>query len=92
MYIRVVRGRGDPAKLDEMTPHVPDIISAVQRLPGCQHIHVGIDRDTGRTISVSIFDSREQAQYTSDSLGEPIARLRSVGWQPEPPEFYEAVT
>ena len=91
MYVRVTRGHGDPGKLDETLRLVPDVGAAIRQLPGCQGVQVGFDRVSGRTVAVSTFDTLEQAQFTRESLGEPLARLAAAGWQGEAPEIYEVV-
>ena len=60
MYLRLTHGRFDPAKYDEVMRLVPDLVAAIRQLPGCQGVQVGIDRDAGRTISVSTLDTLEQ--------------------------------
>jgi hypothetical protein len=91
MYLRVSHGRWDPAKHDELTRLVPEVRAAIQRLPGCQDVRSGVERSTGRTVSVSSFDTLEHAQFSRDSLGEPLARLQAAGWQGEAPEIYETL-
>lgn len=91
MYLRVTRGHWDPAKHDELARLVPEAIAAIQRLPGCQDVRNGVERSTGRTVTVSSFDTMEQAQFSRDSLGEALARLQAAGWQGEAPEIYETL-
>ncbi len=91
MYHRITRGRADPAKSDELTRLMPDLRVAIQQLPGCQGVQFGFDRATGKSVSVSTFDTLEHAQFTRESLGEPLARVVAVGWQPEAPEIYEGI-
>jgi quinol monooxygenase YgiN len=92
MYIRVTRGRFDPAKYDEFSRLSQEVNLAVQRLPGCRSLHSGGDRAAGRLIAVSTWDSEEQARFSRDALGDVIARLQSLGGQLEPPEIYESLT
>ena len=91
MYLRVTRGRWDPAKHDELARLVPDALTAIRKLPGCQDARNGVERSTGRTVVVSTFDTLEHAQFPRESLGEPLARLQVAGWQGEAPEIYETV-
>jgi quinol monooxygenase YgiN len=91
MYLRVTRGRWDPAKHDEFVHLVPAAIAAIRKLPGCQDARNGVERSTGRTVTVSTFDTQEHAQFSRESLGEPLARLQAAGWQGEAPEIYETV-
>ena len=91
MYLRVTRGRWDPAKHDELMRLVPEVRAAIQRLPGCQDVRNGVERSTGRTVTVATFDTLEQAQFSRDSLGESFVRLQAAGWQGEAPEIYETL-
>jgi hypothetical protein len=90
MYLRLTRGRVDPARAAEVLQVVPDVVSAIRALPGAQDVRVGVDRASGRTLSLSTFDTREQAQFPRDRLGASLARLQALGWEPEAPEIYEA--
>ena len=91
MYLRVSRGRWDPTKHDELARLVPNALAAIRKLPGCQDARNGVERSTGRTVTVSTFDTLEHAQFPRESLGEPLARLQAAGWQGEAPEIYETM-
>jgi hypothetical protein len=91
MYLRISRGRWDPAHHDELARLVPEVFAAIQRLPGCQDVRTGVERNTGRTVTVSSFDTLEHAQFSRDSIGESLARLQAAGWQGEAPEIYETL-
>lgn len=91
MYVRTTHGHTDPAKYDEVSRLVPDVRAAIQQLPGCQDVQVGIDRATGDTVSVSTFDTLEHAQFNRDSIAEPLSRLRAAGWQGDDPHIYECI-
>jgi hypothetical protein len=58
MYLRLTRGRFDPARYDAVVPLVPAIVAALQALPGVQDVRVGIDRSSGRTLSLTSFDTQ----------------------------------
>ena len=90
MYLRLTRGRFDPARYDTVVPLVPAITAALRALPGVQDVHVGIDRATGRTLSLTTFDTLEHAQFSRDRLGPVLEPLQALGWEPEAPELYEA--
>ncbi|MBA2276764.1 MAG: hypothetical protein H0W06_03290 [Chloroflexia bacterium] len=91
MYVRITRGQGDPARIEETIRLVPDVSAALRELPGCQSVQVGVDRATGKSVAVSTFDTLEHAQFARERLGEPITRLVAAGWQGEAPEIYEIV-
>lgn len=91
MYIRVTRGRTDPASLDAVLKAVPAVVAAIRGLPGCQDVRTGIDRSTGRSVAVSSFDTREHAEFDRATIGQALEQLTAAGWQAEAPEVYEAI-
>lgn len=48
----------------------------------------GVDRDSGKSIAISTFDTREQAMFSREILGDAIAPLLALGWQGDDPEIY----
>ena len=90
MFLRLTRGRFDPARYDEVVPLVPAVIAALRALPGVQDVRVGIDRTSGRTLSLMTLDTLEHAQFSRHRLGPTLAPLEALGWEPEAPEIYEA--
>jgi hypothetical protein len=79
----------DPAKAEEASQYTAAIVAAIRQLPGCQGVDVGVDRATGKSISVSHFETLEQAQFPRERLSNALAPLVALGWQAEPPEIYE---
>ncbi len=94
MYMRVVRARIDPAKVDEAisSPVGQDLAAAVKRQPGCQSFTAGGDRATGQTITVSTWDTEEHARYSMDALGDVASRIQALGVQADPPQIFEVTT
>ena len=90
-FMRITRSRFDPANADEVEGIRPELAAALQRQPGLQHLHGGIDREGGRAVAVAIFDTREHAEAPPEALGPVLARLQSVGVQQESREVYEIV-
>ena len=90
MYLRLTRGRFDPARYAEVVPLVPAVTAALRALPGVQDARVGIDRATGRTLALTSFDTLEHAQFSRDRLGPVLGPLQDLGWEAEAPEIYEA--
>ena len=89
MYMRLTRGRFDPAAADRMAEVSREVQAAVGRLPGFQHIHTGIDRAAGRMAAVSLWDTEEHARFPREAVGEVLARTRDAGVELEPPEIFE---
>jgi hypothetical protein len=93
MYMRVVRGQLDPAKIDQAASQVgQELAAAVKRLPGNQSFMAGGDRASGQTITVSTWDTEEHASYSPDALGDVQSKLRALGVQADPPEIFEVVS
>ncbi len=92
MYMRVVRGRVDPARLDELNQVAPDLAAAIRRQPGHQSSMGGVNRASGQTVVVSTWDTEEHASYSPDALGDIRSRLQALGVQADPPEIFEVTT
>jgi hypothetical protein len=92
MYMRVVRARIDPARLDESSQLGPDLAAAIRRLPGFQSLMGGTDRASGRAIAISTWDTEEHARYAPEALGEVASRIQALGTQVDPPEVFEVTT
>jgi hypothetical protein len=92
MYMRVTRGRVDLARLDEVLALSQEVAAAVRRLPGYQSYVAGGDRASGRSFSVSTWDTEEHARWSPDVLGDILPRLQALGVQVDPPEFFEVTT
>ena len=95
MYLRITRGRFDPAKYDDLLPLTREVDAAVQAMPGCQSVHSAVDRTGGRLAVVSQWATVEQASFSRDtdaSTADVVRRILALGVQVEPPEIYEIVT
>ncbi len=95
MYLRITRGRFDPARYDDLLPLVRDVNAAVQGMSGCQGVQSGFDRSGGRFAVVSQWDTLEQASFSRDTdanTAEVVSRVVALGVQLEPPEIYEGVS
>jgi hypothetical protein len=93
MYMRVTRGRLDPARFDETTKVGQDIAAAMRQLPGYQSYVAGLDQASGRAHSVSTWDTEEHARWSANDLGgDFVSRLQALGVQLDPPEFFEVTT
>jgi hypothetical protein len=91
MYLRLTRGRFDPARHEAVMPLVPAVTAALRALPGVQDARVGVDRASGRTFALTSFETLEHAQFSRDRLSSVLAPLQDLGWEPEAPEIYESV-
>ena len=91
-YMRVTRSQFDPARYEEVLSVNADLAGILQQLPGFQHYHQGVDRATGKSIIMTIFDTLEHAQFSRESLGEIIPRFQALGLSMEAPELYEIIS
>ncbi len=95
MYLRITRGRFDPARYDDLLPLTREVDAAVQAMPGCQRVHTALDRTGGRLAVVSEWETREQASFSRDTdarTADVVSRILALGTQLEPPEIYEVVS
>ncbi len=91
MYLRVTRARVDPARTDEVLPLSQATAAAMRRQPGFQGFYHGVDRSSGTSVVLSLWDTEEHARVSRAALGDIIPRLQALGVQMEPPEVYEIV-
>jgi len=91
MYLRITRGRFDPAAADQVTPLVTEVSAAVERMPGFQHLYQARDLSGGSIVAVSLWDTEEHARFSREDLGEVITRLSERGVRMDPPEVFEVV-
>ena len=88
MVIRVTRGRFSPANEAAMMRALQEqVLPNVRQLPGFKSFHIGVDREAGRVVAVSVFDTREQ----SEAVAAQRAPGEAVGIQFEPAEVYEVI-
>ena len=90
-YLRLTRGRFEPATYDELVALARDLAAAMRRLPGHRGYHGAVDRAAGTLVVVSTWDRAEHARFSRDALGDALARGQALGVQLEPPEIYEVV-
>ena len=91
MFLRCTRAQFDPAKADDVSAIASDLKAALDRLPGIQHSHGALDRAGGKSITITIFDTREHAQFSRDALGDLIPRFQAAGMKLDAPEIYETI-
>ncbi len=95
MYLRITRGRFDPATYDELLPLVREVNTALQAMSGFQSLHSGMDRTGGRFAVVSQWDTLEQASFSRETdarTADVVSRILALGAQLEPPEIYEVIS
>jgi quinol monooxygenase YgiN len=69
MFVRTTEVRGDPAKIDDAMRMVRDeIYPAVTDMDGCVGMSMLVDRETGRCIATTSWESEEAMQATADTV------------------------
>lgn len=89
MYIRVTRGRFDPAKAAAVDAATPDIVTAVKALPGFRGYQGGLDRAAGTVLSITLWDDEAAANYPRQTLAPVAARLAELGVRLEAPQIVQ---
>lgn len=93
MFIRVIKARYNPQnEVEVVRLGQEQLTPAYQRLPGFQGQIIGVDRNAGRTFSVTTWDTDEHARTVREGLGDVMSQLQAVGVDFDtPPEIYEVV-
>jgi heme-degrading monooxygenase HmoA len=91
MYLRITRGRFDPAAADQVAALMPEVSAAVERMPGLQHLYQARDLSAGTIVAISLWDTGEHARFSREDLGDLITRIQEQGVQLDPPEVFEVV-
>jgi quinol monooxygenase YgiN len=90
-YLRLTRGRFEPATAHELAGLAQALLAAMRRLPGYRSFRGAVDRAAGTLVVVSTWDSAEHARFSREALGDAAARGQALGVRLEPPEIYEVV-
>jgi quinol monooxygenase YgiN len=93
MYARSTTVRGDPQSLDDAIAYVRDeVMPAVQAMDGCIGLSMLCDRDSGRTITTSAWET-EEAMHNSEAGLHAMRRrfAEMLGGEPEVQEWEIAV-
>jgi Antibiotic biosynthesis monooxygenase len=94
MYMRIVRAQPPQGQAEEVARRwaafMPERLRAQ---PGFQHAHFGIDRETGETAAVTVFDERPDDAMLQRLMSEFRDSLGQAG-PAQAPEvtLYEIVT
>jgi heme-degrading monooxygenase HmoA len=77
---RVSRLEGDPGKIDEATQRaVQDILPRARKLPGFQGAIAMVDRDKGRTLLVTLWESAEKMRSSEEQADKLRQESAEVG-------------
>jgi heme-degrading monooxygenase HmoA len=91
MFARVTTAHGAPERLDDTLRTIREqAVPLFQGQAGFQHLYILIDRQSGKGLSVSLWESREalaQAEAAINQLRGQVAQ--STGMAPLTTEVYE---
>ena len=69
MYARSTTVQADPQRIDQGIAYIRDeVMPAVQSMPGCMGLSMLCDRDSGRCIVTTSWDSHESMAATADRV------------------------
>ncbi len=93
MYARSTTIRGNPQAVDDLVAHMQnEVMPAVTGMDGCIGLSLLVDRDTGRCIATSAWETEEAMHASADRVGESRERVaRMFGATPEVREWEIAV-
>ena len=93
MYARTTTMRVDPQKVDDVVALGRDeVMPMVTRLDGCVGLSLVVDRDTGRCITTSAWETEEAMRASAESVRESRDRAAErLGTTPEVQEWEIAV-
>jgi hypothetical protein len=89
-YMRVTQSTFDPANADEAARLTRLVVETMRRQPGFQHFHGGFDREGGKGLAITTFDTRDHASFDRQQLGDALRESLAV-MQYTPPAIYEVV-
>ncbi len=91
MFLRIARSHVAPGTLSQaqIDSFNQGVANAIKPLPGLQHVYVASDVDSGHAVTVSIWDTREHAQFDRSVLGGVMGRLQQADVHIEASEIYE---
>lgn len=97
MIVRISTGHFEASQYDAvhrtLTEGGARLVPAIREMAGCLHYYAGIDRESGRIINVSVWDTLEHAQRMAalQAMQAEGALMRSLGVRFEPIVNHETV-
>ncbi|HVA89554.1 MAG TPA: hypothetical protein VNL71_06900 [Chloroflexota bacterium] len=90
MYARVTPIRFDVSRPDAVTQVSRDVVLPLFRgLPGFQRYQGGLDAAQGTGVSLSFWQTREQAQGLTEAVRPIVAQIQAAGIELGTPAIYE---
>jgi heme-degrading monooxygenase HmoA len=69
-FARVVHAEADPAQADEGIARINEMVPQARKLPGFQHGTWLVDRATGKSMSVVVYDSEEHLRQADEAAAQ----------------------
>ncbi len=89
MYIRTTTYAYNPALADElMQLNDEHLIPRLRQLPGFVSYTYGLDPETCRGVSITLWESREAADGFRTALGGMVQQFEAVGLVIDPSQVY----
>jgi hypothetical protein len=92
MYVRITPIRFDLARADAVIQVTNDVVIPLFKgLPGFRRYQGGLDRTQGVGVSLTYWETREQAQGLSDAVRPIAPQIQDSGVELGAPAIYEVV-
>jgi hypothetical protein len=92
VYLRVIRGSGEPSKYDEFTRLAEESIARLKTRPGFAGYYAAGNRETGSFLTVTIWQTEEGANAPLQGIvGDLLQRVHELGARMERPETFEVL-
>jgi heme-degrading monooxygenase HmoA len=91
-FLRVNDARADPTKFDAAVDGVNNALPLLKAQPGLRAVVVGVNRDTGRFIATSVWNSAAERDASDAAISPQREKVRqTAGAESVKVELYEAV-
>lgn len=92
MYVRMTQGRYNPALHDQMQRFTHErFLPLLRRQPGFRHYVAAVDREQGNSITMTFWDTRQQAEVLPPAILELRQQFEAQGLWFETPTVYEVM-
>jgi hypothetical protein len=89
VHVRITRGSFDPGRFNEVNALREAVLQSVQSLPSFQRYTAAADRETGRLVSISYWESSDTANFPREAHGDLVSQVQQAGLALESTEVYE---
>lgn len=89
MFLRITHTHIDPSKAEQANGLAQEVVDSVSQLPGFQHAYQAADAGSGDAVIISVWDTREHAEFDRNALGNIVPRIQTMGATLDAPKIYE---